>query len=93
MIIVIMILSIGIINIMNGEIDEIHRKLCLKIKMERTKRNWSQIQLADFAQINKNSVGSIERNDNSPTAYMLIKIARAFGISLSELTDISKITL
>lgn len=61
--------------------------------MERTKRNWSQVQLADFAQINKNTVGLIERNENSPTAYMLIKIANAFNTTISELTDISKVDL
>ena len=78
---------------MNSKIEEIHKKICLKIKMERTKRNWTQIQLADFAQINKNSVGAIERSESSPTAYMLIKIACAFNTSISELTDISKINL
>ncbi len=78
---------------MNNKIDEIHKKICLKIKMERTKRNWSQVQLADFAQINKNTVGAIERNENSPTAYMLLKIAAAFDTTISELTDTSKIQL
>ena len=78
---------------MNNKIDEIHKKICLKIKIERTKRNWSQVQLADFAQINKNTVGLIERNENSPTAYMLIKIANAFGTTISDLTNISKIDL
>ena len=78
---------------MNNLIDETHRKICLKIKMERTKRDWTQVQLADFAQINKNTVGAIERNEISPSAHTLLKIAYVYNMTISELTDVSKINL
>ncbi len=72
---------------------EINNKICLKIKIERTKRGWSQEQFGEYADLSKNSVGAIERAKSSPTTLTLAKIANAFGMSVSELTDISKVDL
>ena len=78
---------------MNSNINEIHNKICLKIKIERTKRGWSQEQFAEYSNLNKNSIGAIERGQSSPSTMTLIKFANAFGMSVSELTDISKVDL
>ena len=69
------------------------KKICLKIQLERQKRKLSQEQLAISAELNRNTIGKIERGEVSPTVYTLEKIANVFGISFNELTDISKVDL
>ena len=86
-------MSISIINIMTSEPNEISQKISLKIKIERTKRGWSQEQLGEMAGISNTSVGAIERGQSIPSALTLAKIATAFKMSVSELTDISKVDL
>ncbi len=72
---------------------EINNKICLKIKIERTKRGWSQEYLGELSGISSTSIGAIERCKSTPTTITLAKIAQAFGITVSELTDISKVNL
>ena len=86
-------MSISIINIMTSEPNIINQKICLKIKMERTKRGWTQEQLGEYCGISNTSVGAIERGQSTPSALTLAKIAVAFNITVSELTDISKVDL
>jgi len=78
---------------MLSKVDEINNKICLKIKMERIKRGWSQEKLGDSSDISKTSIGAIERGQCVPSTITLAKIAIAFGITVSELTDISKVEL
>ena len=78
---------------MTSKVDEINSKICLKIKIERIKRNWSQEVLSEKCGISKTSIGAIERMQSTPTTLTLAKIATAYGISVSELTDISKVEL
>jgi len=73
--------------------NDINSKICLKIKMERAKRGWSQEYLGELSGISNTSIGAIERNQSTPTALTLAKIALAFGMTVSELTDISKVEL
>lgn len=86
-------MSIGILDIMASEIEEINKKICLKIKIERIKRGWSQEQLSEYADISKTSIGAIERLQSIPSTLSLAKFAKAYGITVSELTDISKVDL
>ena len=51
----------------------INKKICLKIKTERIKRNLSQEQLAELANLNRNTIGKIEREEVSPTIETLKK--------------------
>lgn len=74
----------------NGNIN---KRIGTKIKLERVKRNWSQEELAEKADLSKNSVGAIERGTSSPTVETLAKIADAFGIPLNDLTDVSKVEI
>ena len=61
--------------------------------MERTKRGWSQEKLGEHSGISCTSIGAIERGKSVPSALTLAKIANAFNITVSELTDISKVDL
>lgn len=78
---------------MTENINEIPRKICLKIKIERIKRSWSQEYLSDLSGISKNTIGEIERANRFPSVLTLAKLADAFKITVSELTDISKADL
>ena len=69
------------------------KKICLKIQLERQKRKLSQEQLANSAELNRNTIGKIERGEVSPTVDTLERIANVFGMTFNELTDISKVDL
>lgn len=75
---------------LNGQINI---KIGLKVKLERTKRKISQEKLAELSGLSKNFVGAIERGESSPTVDTLAKIADAFELTFSELTDVSKVDL
>lgn len=71
----------------------INNKIGTKVKLLRTKAKFSQEKLAELADINKNTVGLIERGEISPSIETLEKIANALKIELKELVDVSKIDL
>lgn len=52
------------------------------IKAERTKRGWSQDELAHRAHIGARLVGRYERGEGEPSIETLTKIADAFAIKL-----------
>ena len=55
----------------------INKKICLKIKTERIKRNLSQEQLAELANLNRNTIGKIEREAVSATIETVEKKSRS----------------
>ncbi len=73
--------------------SKIDKKIGLKIKLERTKRGWSQERLAELSALSKNSIGIIERGECSALVTTLEKIALAFGIPLPDLVDVAKFEL
>lgn len=78
---------------MNEDYNMTGRKVALKIKFERMKKNLSQEELALSAGLSRNSIWKIETGKVSPTIETLDKIARALEIDFSTLTDISKVEL
>lgn len=78
---------------MNNKNNKLNTKICLKIKLERMKRNLSQEQLAEMADLSRITIGKIERAEVSPTIESLEKIANAFGMDFAQLIDISKVEL
>ncbi len=73
--------------------DSLTSKLGIKIKLLRLKQKYSQEKLAELANINKNSLGAIERGTSKPSIETLNNIAKALNIELKELVDVSKIDL
>ncbi len=73
--------------------SDLTNKICLRIKFERIKRNWSQEQLAEYADLNRNTIGNLDRGIASPTIDTLEKLAKAFGMTVIDLIDVSKIEL
>ena len=75
---------------MKANCGEITKKIALRIKLERTKKNISQEDLAFSAGLNKNTIGKIERSETSPTIDTVEKIAHALNIDFLNLVDITK---
>lgn len=75
---------------MDKKMDKLSSKIGTKIKLERTKRGWSQEKLASLANLNVNSIGTIERGTSSPSIDTLAQIASAFGMEVVELIDVKK---
>lgn len=71
----------------------LNKKIGLKIKFERLKRELSQEQLSELADLNPNTIGRIERNEISPTIVTVEKIANALGMTFLELVNVSKVDL
>lgn len=63
------------------------RKLAKRIKELRKQNNFSQDELSFRSSIARSTLGNIETAKNDVVLSKLNKIAKAFGISLSELLD------
>lgn len=70
---------------MNKKLDTITYKVGMKIRIERIKKGLSQEKLAELAKIGINSVGGIERGEQSPTVETVAAIASALEIELYKL--------
>ena len=68
--------------------DRVQQQIAARIKAERDNRGWSLAELADKSGVSKAMLSKIERQDVSPTAVILVRIATAFGRSLAELVSV-----
>lgn len=78
---------------MKTEHGMITAKISKKIKLERNKRNLSQLELANKAGLDKNTIWKIETSQASPTLETLEKIAKALDMDFNALMDVSKVEL
>lgn len=67
------------------EMQTLTKKFGLRVKFERIKRNWTQEQFAEKANIGRSTLASIERSMSSATLDMVEKIARALDYEPYEL--------
>jgi transcriptional regulator with XRE-family HTH domain len=65
--------------------DDLAYGIALRIRAERMRREWSLAQLSDRSGVSKAMLSAIERKETSPTAALLVRIASAFGMTLSSL--------
>ena len=56
-----------------------------KIVELRKRKNWSQSELAKAIGASRDIIGKYERNENSPSVEMAVKIARAFDVPIDYL--------
>ncbi len=56
-----------------------------KIIELRKNKGWSQVQLAEAINASRDIIGKYERNDNSPSIEMALKIAKVFDVSVDYL--------
>lgn len=64
---------------------KLRRLVARNLRRLRQKSGLSQEELADRAGLNRNYVGMIEREENSPTVDALEVIAKALNIDAAEL--------
>lgn len=64
---------------------DIDATLSRRIAQERAQRGWSLAQLAERSTVSRSMLSKIEREEASPTATVLLRIAAAFGLTLAEL--------
>lgn len=56
------------------------------IRRERLARGWTQVQLAEAAQLSANHVARLERGEVGATFYLMHRIAQALGVEIAVLT-------
>ena len=67
------------------KIEDIDKKVGLKIRVQRVKRGISQEELADMAGIARSTMGIVERGEQSPSLQTIAKIATALKIDIYKL--------
>jgi len=67
---------------------EFTKRLAKKVQETRRKKNMSQEELADRAELYRTYVGHIENGRYSPSGYVLYKLIRALGVNPKELLEI-----
>jgi transcriptional regulator with XRE-family HTH domain len=70
---------------MDTIIDEISQRLARRIRLERDSRGWSLADLAQRSGVSKATISKIERDEVSPTAAVLVRLANAFDLTLAGL--------
>ncbi|MCL2659813.1 MAG: helix-turn-helix transcriptional regulator [Acidobacteriaceae bacterium] len=65
--------------------NDICVRLGRRIRLLRSKRGWTQQQLADMSQIGRDHLSRLENGEREIGLLILERIAQAFEISLAEL--------
>lgn len=66
-------------------IDDPGTLLARRIRLEREARGWSLAELAARSGVSKAAISKIEREEASPTAALLVRLAAAFDLTLAGL--------
>ena len=66
-------------------VDDTEALLAQRIRLERDLRNWSLADLAERSGVSKAMISKIEREEVSPTAAILGRLAAAFEMTLAAL--------
>lgn len=59
-----------------------------KIKVYRAMHDWTQEELAQRVNVTRKTINTIENGKFVPSAYLALKIARAFGVSVEDIFQI-----
>jgi transcriptional regulator with XRE-family HTH domain len=70
---------------MTLSIDDTGPRIARRIRLERTARGWSLADLAESSRVAKATISKIEREEISPTAVTLVRLAAAFDLTLAGL--------
>ncbi|MBU6298115.1 MAG: helix-turn-helix transcriptional regulator [Alphaproteobacteria bacterium] len=66
-------------------VDDPAAEIAERVRKERERRGWSLADLAARSGVSKAMLSKIEREEASPTAVILLRIATAFGLTLAEM--------
>jgi putative transcriptional regulator len=59
-----------------------------KIKVYRAMNNWTQEELARRVNVTRKTINTVENRKFIPSAYLALKIARAFGVTVEDVFQI-----
>ena len=65
--------------------SDILKKFGDKVRALRKSQNWSQEKLADETGFHRTYIGMIERGERNPSLLNIIKFAKTFQLTLTEL--------
>jgi transcriptional regulator with XRE-family HTH domain len=66
-------------------VDKTASGIARRIRLERETRGWSLATLAEHSGVSKATISKIEREEMSPTAVILVRLASAFDLTLAGL--------
>ena len=61
-----------------------------KMKVYRAMHDWTQEELAQRVNVTRKTINTIENGKFLPSAYIAIKIARAFGVTVEDVFQIEE---
>lgn len=70
---------------MDSIVDATACAIARRVRLERDARNWSLADLAERSSVAKATISKIEREEMSPTATILVRLAGAFDLTLAGL--------
>ena len=70
---------------MDSIVDDTGARIARRLRVERDARGWSLADLAERAGVAKATISKIEREETSPTAVILVRLAGAFDLTLAGL--------
>ena len=59
-----------------------------KIKVYRAMNDWTQEELARRVNVTRKTINTVENRKFIPSAYLALKIARAFGVTVEDIFQI-----
>ena len=65
--------------------DDTGTRIARRLRLERDARGWSLADLAERSGVSKATISKIEREELSPTAVILVRLASAFDLTLAGL--------
>lgn len=66
-------------------LDDTGARIARRLRLERDARGWSLADLAERSGVAKATISRIEREEMSPTAVLLVRLAAAFDLTLAGL--------
>ncbi|WP_406693930.1 XRE family transcriptional regulator [Singulisphaera sp. Ch08] len=66
-------------------INDTGARIARRLRLERVARGWSLADLAERSGVSKATISKIEREEMSPTAVILVRLAGAFDLTLAGL--------
>jgi transcriptional regulator with XRE-family HTH domain len=66
-------------------VDDASARIARRVRLERDARGWSLADLAERSGVSKATISKIERQEMSPTAVILVRLAGAFDLTLAGL--------
>lgn len=61
-----------------------------QIKVYRAMNNWTQEELAQHVGVTRKTINTVENGKFIPSAYLAIKIAKAFGVTVEDVFQVEE---